>query len=81
MTSSWMKYPKDADVILEISFRKGGGGGGGGDTLEPTFAWLAASQIRPRLNTKTAFPDMGIPMLTMRRSQDRLMFNMGSLYW
>ena len=31
----------------------------------------------PRLNIKTVFPGMGIPMLKIRRSQDRLIFNMG----
>ena len=31
----------------------------------------------PRLNIKTIFPGMGIPMLKIRRSRDRLIFNMG----
>ena len=32
---------------------------------------------RPRLNIKTVFPGMGIPMLKIGRSQVRLIFNMG----
>ena len=31
----------------------------------------------PHLNIKTLFPGMEIPMLKIRRSQDRLIFNMG----
>ena len=31
----------------------------------------------PCLNIKTVFPKCGIPMLKIRRSQDRLIFNMG----
>ena len=31
----------------------------------------------PHLNIKTIFPGMGIPMLKIRRSWDRLIFNMG----
>ena len=31
----------------------------------------------PRLNIKTIFPRYGIPILKIRRSQDRLIFNMG----
>ena len=31
----------------------------------------------PRLNIKTVFPGKGIPMLKIRRSRDRLIFNMG----
>ena len=31
----------------------------------------------PHLNIKTVFPDMGIPMLKIRQSWDRLIFNMG----
>ena len=31
----------------------------------------------PYLNIKTVFPCIGIPMLKIRRSQDRLIFNMG----
>ena len=31
----------------------------------------------PSLNIKTVFPGYGIPMLKIRRSQDRLIFNMG----
>ena len=34
-------------------------------------------QPGPRLNIKTVFPGMGIPMLKIRRSWDRLIFNMG----
>ena len=30
----------------------------------------------PRCNIKTVFPGMGIPMLMIRRSRDRLIFNM-----
>ena len=29
----------------------------------------------------TLFPGYGIPMLKIRRSQERLIFNMGILYW
>ena len=32
------------------------------------------------LNKKTVFPGIGIPMLKISRSWDRLIFNMGSLY-
>ena len=32
----------------------------------------------PRLNIKTVFPMYGIPMLKIRRSRDRLIFNMGN---
>ena len=35
------------------------------------------SESGPRLNIKPVFPGMGIPMLKIRRSQDRLIFNMG----
>ena len=40
----------------------------------------------PRFNIKTVFPRYGIPMLKIRRSWDRLIFNMGiriltSLFW
>ena len=35
----------------------------------------------PRHNIKPSFPGMGIPMLKIRRSCDRLIFTMGSLYW
>ena len=31
----------------------------------------------PRLNTKTVFPGLGIPMLKIRRPLGRLIFNMG----
>ena len=31
----------------------------------------------PHLNIKKSFPGMGIPMLKIRRSRDRLIFNMG----
>ena len=31
----------------------------------------------PCLNIKTVFPGSGIPMLKIRRSQDRLIFNIG----
>ena len=31
----------------------------------------------PRLNIKTVFPRYGVPMLKIRRSRDRLIFNMG----
>ena len=31
----------------------------------------------PRLNIKTVYPGIGIPMLKIRRSRDRLIFNMG----
>ena len=33
--------------------------------------------IGPHFNTKTVFPDVGIPMLKIWRSWDRLIFNMG----
>ena len=33
----------------------------------------------PRLNIKTVFPRYGIPMLKIRRSQDRLILNTGIL--
>ena len=33
------------------------------------------------VHIKTVFPKYGIPMLKVRRSGDRLIFNMGSLYW
>ena len=36
-------------------------------------------QPGPRLNIKIAFPGMGILMLKIRRSRDRLIFNMGIL--
>ena len=35
------------------------------------------AEIRPRLNIKTIFPGFGILMLKIRRSGDRLIFNMG----
>ena len=35
------------------------------------------SQKRPRLNIKTVFPRYGIPILKIRRSWDRLIFNVG----
>ena len=35
----------------------------------------------PRLSIKTAFPMYGVPMLKIRRSRHRLIFNTGSLYW
>ena len=35
------------------------------------------SSVRARFNIKTVFPGMGIPMLNIRRSRDRLIFNMG----
>ena len=34
-------------------------------------------QPGPYLNVRPSFPGMGIPMLKIRRSQDRLIFNMG----
>ena len=37
------------------------------------------SKYKDRLNIKTVFPGMGITMLKIRRSQDRLIFNMGIL--
>ena len=42
--------------------------------------WLHLKQPRPpvpRLNIKWVFPDMGISMLKIRRSRDRIVFNMG----
>ena len=35
----------------------------------------------PRLNINTVFPRHGVPMLKIRRSQDRLSLPWGSLYW
>ena len=39
--------------------------------------FLEISQSGPRLNKKTVFPGIGIPMLKIRRSWDCLIFNMG----
>ena len=39
-----------------------------------TFNWL---KPRPRLNIKAVFPGMGIPMSKIRRSEGRLIFNLG----
>ena len=36
-----------------------------------------APEAGPRLNIKTVFPGMGIPMLKIRRPAGRLIFNMG----
>ena len=38
--------------------------------------WQHSSTPGPSLNIKTIFPGMGIPMLKIRRSRDRLIFNM-----
>ena len=38
---------------------------------------LAPLEPKPHFNIKTAFPRYGIPMLKIRRSRDRLIFNMG----
>ena len=38
---------------------------------------LQASDTGHRLNINTVFPGIGIPMLKIRRSLDRLIFNMG----
>ena len=40
-----------------------------------------ASQPRPHLIINTGFPRFEIPMLKIRRSHDRPIFRMGSLYW
>ena len=44
--------------------------------LTPKHSGLSTAP-GPCLNIKTVFPGMGIPMLKIRRSQDRLIFNMG----
>ena len=41
------------------------------------FAWECVNPSGPCLNTKTVFLGMWIPMLKIRRSRDRLIFNMG----
>ena len=38
-------------------------------------------ELGPRLNIKTIFQGMGIPMLKIRRLWDRLIFKLESLYW
>ena len=35
----------------------------------------------PRFSINTIFPRIWIPMLKIRRSRDRLIFNIGTLYW
>ena len=45
--------------------------------LELQLAWLSVESAGPRLNIKTVFPGMGIPMLKIRWSGDRFIFNMG----
>ena len=37
----------------------------------------SCARTGPCLNIKTVFPGMGIPMLEIKRSHDRLIFNMG----
>ena len=46
-----------------------------GVVSQDSYAWMR--DPGPRLNIKTIFPGMGIPMLKIRRSQDRLIFKMG----
>ena len=49
--------------------------------LSSIMPTLLVSDIQgPCLNLKTVFPCMGIPMLKIRWSRDRFIFNMGSLY-
>ena len=51
------------------------------DESEPRANFKSWLQSRPRLNIKTVFPGVGIPIIKMRRSSDRLIFIMGILYW
>ena len=45
--------------------------------LQQCYRVISWTDAEPCLDIKTVFPGMGIPMLKIRRSQDRLIFNMG----
>ena len=50
-----------------------------GNKSMDTHTYRGPKRSGPRLNIKTVFPGMGIPMLKIRWSQDLLIFNMGIL--